>query len=365
MEAGLGPLREWYTVERVPALDREETKAVVKRREAVLSDALIPGRTVSTYWATGACFLSHFRAIRRGSGAVAPVVVFEDDAALVNGTDHVVRCFRDAFQNAPDDWEVLMLGWWKPHLHYKADPVDPDARYFRVPKTRFDTGPDPIISPALGAYAYAIHERALPRVIARLEELERGDEKWPKGIIDIDVAILVEGWTVYAVQPICFYHNLTAASTRHKKGGENTPDFNPPEKRPRAPCVQQDRKSCCRVSDSRNPFKGQLCVPSKPGPKFSSGHVCEPYVWACVKDLNDEVKDTCVKDGRQGLSKCADAATKQQCCASYDMRGQYRGQDCVPAKPGSKFRSGKTCEPSSSVPAEDAAECDVADPIEL
>ena len=49
-------------------------------------------------------------------------------------------------------------------------------------------------------YAYAIHERALPRVIARLEELERGDEKWPKGIIDIDVAILVEGWTVYAWQ---------------------------------------------------------------------------------------------------------------------------------------------------------------------
>ena len=91
---------------QVPALDREETKAVVKRREAVpslarwfvvirgvsqqtmsyfvprscigevsilvgvacffdpqpimqvLSDALIPGRTVSTYWATGACFLS-------------------------------------------------------------------------------------------------------------------------------------------------------------------------------------------------------------------------------------------------------------------------------------------------------------------
>ena len=122
-------------------------------------------------------------------------------------------------------------------------------------------------------YAYAIHERALPRVIARLEELERGDEKWPKGIIDIDVAILVEGWTVYAVQPICFYHNLTAASTRHKKGGENTPDFNPPEKRPRAPCVQQDRKSCCRVSDSRNPFKGQLCVPSKSSPLALEGRL--------------------------------------------------------------------------------------------
>ena len=59
--------------------------------------------------------------------------------------------------------------------------MDPKAPYFRVPKTRFDTGPDPIISPALGAYAYAIHHKALPKVIARLEELERGDNKWPNG----------------------------------------------------------------------------------------------------------------------------------------------------------------------------------------
>merc|ERR1711924_390701 len=56
---------------------------------------------------------------------------------------------------------------------------------------------------------------------------------------------------------------------------------------------------------------------------------------------------------------------ERRAAGAFEMRGQYRGQDCVPAKPGSKFRSGKTCEPPSSVPAEEAAECDVADPIEL